>query len=110
RGELRSFQRRRMRGRPLSRRTVLRGLGAAVALPLLDAMIPSRLVFAGEPEAAKRLLFICVPNGIHMAQWTPAAEGALAALPPILEPLAPHAADVSVLSGLTLDAARDKGD
>jgi hypothetical protein len=96
--------------RTLSRRTVLRGLGAAVALPLLDAMVSSRLLFAGEPEAAKRLLFICVPNGIRMDQWTPAAEGALAALPPILEPLAPLVGDVSVLSGLTLDNARDKGD
>jgi hypothetical protein len=97
------------RGRVLSRRTVLRGLGAAVALPLLDAMVPTRL-FAGEPAAVRRLLFICVPNGVHLPHWTPAAEGPLGALPPILEPLAPHKSELTVLSGLTLDNARDKGD
>jgi hypothetical protein len=96
-------------GLRLSRRTVLRGAGAAVALPLLDAMLP-RYLFAGEPEAPLRLVFLCVPNGIHMPEWTPKTEGALDALPPILEPLAPHAKDVQVLSGLALDGARDHGD
>jgi hypothetical protein len=93
----------------LSRRAVLRGVGAAVALPLLDAMWPARL-FGAEPETALRLAFLYVPNGVHMPMWTPAAEGPLAALPPLLEPLAPHAKDVQILSGLTLDGARDKGD
>jgi hypothetical protein len=98
-----------IRGRRLSRRAVLRGAGAAIALPLLDAMIPAGL-FAGEPEPALRLVFLCVPNGIHMPEWTPKAEGLLEKLPSILEPLAPHATDVSVLSGLTLDGGRDHGD
>jgi hypothetical protein len=93
----------------LSRRTVLRGVGAAVALPLLDAMLPAR-AFAADAAAPLRLAFLYVPNGVHMPAWTPAAEGPLAALPSILEPLAAHAKDVQVLSGLTLDGARDKGD
>lgn len=98
-----------IRGTALSRRALLRGAGAAVALPLLDAMLPVRL-FAGEPEAPKRLVFLCVPNGVHMPDWTPAAEGALAKLPPILEPLAPHAGSVTVVTGLALDGAREHGD
>jgi hypothetical protein len=93
----------------LSRRTVLRGVGAAVALPLLDAMWPAR-AFAADAAAPLRLAFLYVPNGVHMPAWTPAAEGPLATLPPTLEPLAPHAKSVQVLSGLTLDGARDKGD
>lgn len=98
-----------IRGIRLSRRALLRGAGAAIALPLLDAMVPAGAL-AGEPEAARRLLFVGVPNGIHMPDWTPKAEGPLAALPPILEPLAPHAKELSVLSGLALDGGRDHGD
>src|SRR5262245_14997979 len=93
----------------LSRRTVLKGLGAAVALPFLDAMVPAR-VFAADAEAARRLVFLYVPNGVHLPGWTPASVGPLAKLPPVLEPLAPHVADVQVLSGLTLDGARDHDD
>src|SRR5260221_13370222 len=73
---------------PMSRRTVLKGLGTAMALPFLDAMLP-RLATAAPPSATpKRLAFIYVPNGAHMQEWTPIAAGKLGDLPAILKPLA----------------------
>src|SRR5438132_10301200 len=99
--------------RPLSRRTVLRGLGAAVALPWLEAMGP--LVSWAAPTAAakpapNRLAFLYVPNGKNMADWTPTTEGANFDLPAILKPLAPVKDDLLVLTGLTADKARAHGD
>ena len=95
--------------KPLSRRTILRGLGAAVSLPLLDAMVPA---FASPSPAAAplRLAFIYVPNGILMDQWTPLAEGPDFELPRILAPLAPHREKVMVVSGLTQNTGRALGD
>ena len=85
----------------LARRTVLRGLGAAVALPLLDAMAPA---FAPRARAAARpahrFLTFYVPNGMAMEHWTPKGEGAAFELSPILEPLAPFRSQLLVLSGL----------
>jgi hypothetical protein len=95
----------------ISRRTVLRGAGTAVALPLLEAMFP--LSRAGAVEAARpprRMAFIYVPNGMHMPHWTPEAEGADFALPPILEPLGSFKQDMLVLSGLNCDKAWPNGD
>ncbi len=95
----------------ISRREVLRGLGTIIALPLLEAMIP--VARAGGSPAKKsptRLAFVYVPNGKHMADWTPAAAGPLSALPPTLTPLQPFCSDVLVLSGLALDPARAHGD
>jgi hypothetical protein len=83
------------------RRTVLRGLGAAVALPLLDAMVPAfapRLRAAGRP--AHRFLTFYVPNGMAMEYWTPKGEGAAFELSSILEPLTPFRSQLLVLSGL----------
>jgi hypothetical protein len=83
----------------IPRRTVLRGLGATLALPLLDSMVPA---FASAQSAAapvKRLGVVYVPNGVVMKNWTPAAEGALE-LSPTLEPLGPYKDRVLVLSGL----------
>jgi hypothetical protein len=96
----------------ISRRTVLRGVGTVVALPVLDAMLPrARSVHAIEKAAApRRMAFIYVPNGCHMEDWTPASEGTDYELPPILQPLAPVKDDVMVLSGLTCDKARPNGD
>jgi hypothetical protein len=93
----------------LSRRTILRSLGAAVSLPLLDAMVPA---FASTTPAASplRLAFIYVPNGIFMDDWTPATDGADFELPRILAPLAPHRDNVLVLSGLTQNTGRALGD
>jgi hypothetical protein len=63
--------------RVLPRRTFLTGIGATVALPLLDGMIPT-LGAAGKTAAqpAKRLTFVYAPNGMYMDRWTPATEGA----------------------------------
>jgi hypothetical protein len=90
----------------LSRRTVLKGLGAAVSLPFLDAMVPAfaKSAFAG--EAPVRLAWFYLPNGIDMRGWTPPAEGALGALPPILAPFEPVKNDLLVLSNLTTNWGR----
>ena len=81
----------------IPRRTFLRGTGASLALPVLDAMTAA---FAAQPARPIRLAFIEVPNGIMMDKWTPAIEGAGFALTPILEPLAPFRDRMLVLSGL----------
>ena len=95
----------------ISRRTVLKGLGAAVALPLLEVMQPLKVLAAPATRVApKRMAFIYVPNGAHMQDWTPAATGRGFALPHLLEPLAEFKSDFSVLSGLALDKARPNGD
>ncbi len=95
----------------ISRRTVLRGLGTAVALPWLEAMAPPALAVDTVKKAPpRRMAFIYVPNGAHMAEWTPAAEGNNFSLPGVLEPLAPYQKDLMVLTGLTLDKARPNGD
>ena len=88
--------------RVLPRRTVLRGLGAALALPMLDGMVPA-LSALGRSAArpATRLGVVYVPNGIVMDQWTPATEGAGFYLPPILRPLAPFRDHLTVVSGLS---------
>ena len=95
----------------VSRRTVLRGIGTAMALPLLDAMAPS---VARAARAAKtpptRMAFVFVPNGKHMPDWTPTVEGRDFDLPPILEPLAGVKDSLNVFSGLTHDEGRAKGD
>jgi len=99
----------------LSRRTLLRGLGTTLALPWLEAMGPLQAWAGGDTPVAQaapnRMAFLYVPNGINMADWKPTAEGDLPAeLPSILQPLAPHRADLSVLTGLTADKARANGD
>jgi hypothetical protein len=81
----------------IPRRTFLRGTGASLALPVLDAMTAA---FAAQPVRPIRLAFIEVPNGIMMDKWTPATEGAGFALTPILEPLAQFRDRMLVLSGL----------
>ena len=61
----------------LPRRTVLRGMGAALALPLLDGMVPALTALAKTPaRVPARFCTVYVPNGIIMEQWTPADEGA----------------------------------
>jgi Protein of unknown function (DUF1552) len=87
--------------KPLPRRTVLRGLGATVALPFLDAMLPafsSRARAAAGP--AHRFQTFYVPNGMAMEYWSPKAEGSAFELSPILEPLAAHRGQMLVLSGI----------
>ncbi len=85
----------------LSRRTVLRGLGATVALPLLDAMIPARTALAHTAAApTPKLAFVYFPHGAIMNRWTPAAEGRGFELSPLLEPLAPFKSHLTIVSGL----------
>jgi Protein of unknown function (DUF1552) len=93
----------------ISRRTLLKGLGTAIALPMLEAMSPLEAL-GGSPSGPRRLAFFYVPNGIHMEAWTPNSLGADFTTPSILEPLAPLRKDLLVLSGLTLDKARALGD
>src|SRR5688572_21959919 len=85
----------------LSRRTVLRGVGATIALPLLDAMIPASTALA--KTAAKvtpRLGFVYFPHGAIMEHWTPAKDGADWELSPILQPLKDFKKQLTVISGL----------
>src|SRR5689334_25372590 len=83
----------------IPRRTFLRGAGAAVALPLLDSMVPA-LARAAEKPAAQRLGFVYVPNGVIMDAWTPKTEGANFELPTTLKPLTPFRDQLQVLTGL----------
>jgi Protein of unknown function (DUF1552) len=86
--------------KPLHRRTVLRGLGATLSLPFLEAMVPvmSRARAAG--KSVNRFLAFYVPNGMAMPYWSPKGEGTSFELSPILEPLAPFRNKLLVLSGL----------
>jgi hypothetical protein len=88
----------------LPRRTFLRGVGATVALPLLDAMVPSMTALAQTPaRAVRRLGFVYVPMGSHIAQWTPSGEsGPLTALSPSLGPLSSVKDRITVLTNLEL--------
>ena len=96
----------------LSRRALLRGLGAAIALPALDAMMPAlaRAATTASGVAPRRMAYIYVPNGIIMDQFTPASSGADFQLTRVLEPLAAYREDLSILSGLTLNGGRALGD
>jgi hypothetical protein len=96
-------------GHHLSRRTVLRGLGAAITLPILDAMTPA-LAAPVMKKAPLRLSFAYVPNGIVMKDWTPAAVGMEFELPRILKPLEPFRQELLVLSGLDARNGNALGD
>ena len=85
----------------LDRRTVLRGAGAMIALPLLDAMIPAATALAN--TAAKPLVklgFVYFPHGAIMEKWTPEKDGTDFELTPILEPLKPFQKQLTIVSGL----------
>jgi Protein of unknown function (DUF1552) len=97
--------------RTLPRRTFLRGVGTAMALPLLDAMLP-KSVPAAEAAAKPpvRMAFIFTPNGVIQPAWEPELVGAQFELSPTLEPLAPLKNQVLVLSGLQQKNGWDMGD
>ena len=84
----------------MSRRAVLRGLGASVALPLLDGMVPAYAALRATATPAQRLGIVYVPMGAVMENWTPATEGDGFELSPILQPLAPVRDQLLVLTGL----------
>ncbi len=95
----------------ISRRTLLRGLGTAFALPMLEGMIPMSALAQSGKKAARinRMAFMFVPNGIHMDAWTPTTEGAFE-LPATLQPLKKVKDSISVLTGLTQQNAFALGD
>ena len=99
-----------MNAQPLNRRTFLHGLGVTMALPFLEAMLPRAASAAAVGRPPVRTAFLYVPNGVNMADWTPAQTGADFQLPYILEPLQAHKNDVLVLTGLTQDKGRANGD
>jgi len=90
----------------LSRRTMLRGLGAAIALPLLDSMVPA-LTAAAKTAAApiRRFGVFYVPNGMSMPYWFPKKEGALTEMPPTLRSLEELKDRVLLLGGLADESA-----
>jgi len=103
----------------IKRRTILKGMGVAMALPWLEAMGMQTSWAAGNTPVAKaapnRMAYIYVPNGVNMDGWrvnrSAASDGVLPSkLPPILEPLAELKSDFSILTGLTADKARSHGD
>jgi hypothetical protein len=88
--------------RAIPRRTFLRGAGVALALPMLDAMLPAMTAMAQTPaRPVRRLGFVYIPHGVIMSQWTPAAVGADFELTPILEPLRSFRDSMVVVSNLT---------
>jgi hypothetical protein len=86
----------------LARRTFLRGMGTALALPLLDAMIPAATALAQTAaRPVRRLGAVYLPNGMNMSKWTPAGEGAAFQFSPVLTPLEPYRDRLLVLSGMS---------
>jgi len=85
--------------RHIQRRRFLQGVGTAIALPFLDAMVPA-FSRAAETKAPVRMAFLYVPNGIIMKEWTPEAEGSTFEFPRILKAVEPFRKDMLVLTGL----------
>jgi hypothetical protein len=86
----------------ISRRAVLKGVGASIALPLLDAMNPAATAWAQTPAGStpKRFAFIGFPHGAIMDKWSPAGTGANYEMSPILQPLEPFRTHLTIVSGL----------
>ncbi len=91
----------------LSRRTVLKGIGASIALPLLDAMNPAATAWAQTAAGASptRLGFIGFPHGAVMDRWSPAESGTDYTMSPILTPLEPFRQHLTIVSGLRNEPA-----
>jgi len=90
----------------LPRRTFLRGMGVGIALPLLDAMVPSLTALARTPAApVRRLGFVYMPMGSDLSRWTPPGTGTLADLSPTLQSLRPVVDQLTVISNLELKNA-----
>jgi len=100
-----------MKFQPISRRTMLKGVGASLALPLLDAMRPLRALgdTTATASAPVRMAMLYMPNGVRPDAWTPTGSGRDFELSPILSPLTPHKDDLLVLTQLW-NAATDTGD
>src|SRR4029079_15410496 len=92
--------------RALPRRTFLRAMGAAVALPMLDAMVPALSAFT----PTKRFGFIYIANGVIQRHWNPATTGSAFELTPILQPFANLRNDINIIGGLSHLQADTFGD
>lgn len=101
--------------RPMSRRRMLKGMGVAMALPMLEAMTPGlaasqAMAAAGKAATPTRMAFIFAPNGVNYDHWRPRGKGQRYELSPTLKPLESVQQHVNVMTGLTLDKARANGD
>src|SRR5262245_26499332 len=86
----------------ISRRTVLQGIGATVALPFLEAMSPAATAWAQTPagKTPKRFAFVGFPHGAIMDRWAPQETGTEFTMSPILQPLEPFRKSMTIVSGL----------
>jgi hypothetical protein len=99
----------------IPRRSFLRGIGAMVALPLMESMYPSIRAYAGTAGNTagglpKRMAFVYAPNGKNMADWTPTLTGPDYDFPMILEPLRAFKKDMTIITGLKHEKANANGD
>ncbi|MEE8131321.1 MAG: DUF1552 domain-containing protein [Vicinamibacterales bacterium] len=94
----------------LPRRTFLRGVGATLALPLLDAMVPAASALARTAASPpRRLGYVYIAMGMNPVPWTPKQEGRLTELSPSLSPLTPYLDDVTVVTNLEINDAHTSG-
>src|SRR5262245_60539119 len=93
-------------GLHLPRRTVLRGFGVTIALPLLDSMVPALAARPAALAPVKRMGAFYVPMGAHMAAWTPKEDGAAYEMTAPLSPLEPFRENLLVLTGLNSEEAK----
>src|SRR6266581_776791 len=90
----------------ISRRTMLRGIGTAVALPLLDAMVPALTAAQNSPaKAVRRFGVVYHPNGVIYDKWLPKGAGSEFELSPVLAPLEPFRDKLVIVTGLYSDQA-----
>lgn len=96
---------------PMSRRTMLKGLGVAMALPMLDIMGTTKaMAAAGNTATPTRMAMVFVPNGVNYDHWLPQGEGKRYQFSPTLKPLEGVREHINIMTGLTLDKARANGD
>jgi hypothetical protein len=84
----------------IPRRTFLRGAGATIALPVLDAMFPALAASTEKLEAPRRFSIVYIPNGVNMKFWLPGETGKLSTLPQTLDPLSAYRDQMLILSGM----------
>jgi len=97
-------------GKYIQRRSFLKGVGVAIGLPMLDAMIPALSAASKLPNSPTRMSFVYVPNGVVMDHWTPATLGANFEMDGILKPLQPYSNQTLVISGLMDNNGNALGD
>jgi hypothetical protein len=97
-------------GKHIQRRSFLKGVGVAIGLPMLDAMIPALSAASKLPKSPTRMSFVYVPNGVVMDHWTPATLGANFEMDGILKPLQPYRNQTLLISGLMDNNGNALGD